>query len=145
MMGDTIRLNFGPPKFVVRCFPVDRKLGPVVLEVPMGAQLLGVKPPDHDPTKVYFWWAVPLDERPKSKLKFLIVEEEQPFEVEEHTSVVELDDGTMMEELHTHIQGVTFWTEPLVTTNGTGIKTVHVLEVLEDYDVSDPSVTPEPE
>ena len=129
-MDDTIRLNFTPPKFTVRRFPVPRKLGPVFFEMPVGSQLLGIDAPTHDPTAILFLWAIPVKERPTERLKFLVVEEGQPFEVEECVGTVEMDDGSVYEEVHTHLAGIGFWSE--VSSDDGSYKTIHVLEIVAD-------------
>jgi hypothetical protein len=137
-MGDTIRLNFTPPKFTVRRFPVPRKLGPVFFEMPVGSQLLGIDAPDHDPTAILFLWAIPVKERPTTRFKFLVVEEGQPFEVEECSGFIEMEDGTVYEETHTHLDAVGFWSE--VSDDDGSYKTIHVLEIIDD----DPVVVERP-
>lgn len=130
MAEDTIRLNFGPPKFAVRCLPVPRKPGDVVFQIPVGAQLLRVEAPDHDKDQVHFWWAIPDEDRPQVSAKFLIVEEGQPFPVEECVGTMELDDGTVIEEVHSHLQSVGFWTERVLKGDGTLLfKSFHVLDL----------------
>ncbi len=144
MGDDTIRLNFTPPKFTVRRFPVPRKLGPVFFTVPIGSQLLGIDAPTHDPTAILFLWAIPVQERPTERVKFIVVEEGQPFEVEECSGIVEMEDGTMYEEVHTHLQGIGFWSE--VSEDDGSYKTIHVLEIVaDDLPVAvEPVVEPEP-
>ena len=101
--------------------------------MPAGSQLLGIEAPDHDPTAILFFWAFPCSEdRPKIRSKFLVVEEDQPFTVEECSGVVELEDGTVYEEVHVHIEKVGFWTE-LDKEDGS-FKTMHVLEIIDDDD-----------
>lgn len=138
-MGNTIRLNFGPPKFAVRRFSVARKLGTIFLEIPLGSQLVGIDAPDHNPEALLFFWAVPLDEdRPKSKVKFLIVGEEEPFAVEECSGIIELNDGSVYEEVHTHLDAVGFWTEP---AEDGSFRTFHVLELVDDEPVESDTET----
>lgn len=148
MADDTIRLNFAPPKFTVRRFPVPRKLGPVFFEMPVGSQLLAVSAPDHDPTAILFHWAIPVNERPTERLKFLVVEEGQPFTVTECTDFVDLGDGTVYEETHAHLAGVGFYTE--VSDDDGSYKTMHILEIVPDEDptedaAEEPSPEPPPE
>ncbi len=122
MGDDTIRLNFTPPKFTVRRFPVPRKLGPVFFTVPIGSQLLGIDAPTQERTTMVG----------------------QPFEVEECSGIVEMEDGTMYEEVHTHLQGIGFWSE--VSEDDGSYKTIHVLEIVaDDLPVAvEPVVEPEP-
>lgn len=129
---ETIRLNFVPPQFVVRCFPVERKTGPISLSVPDGAQLLYVDTPVHDPKAIHFWVAVPTDRRKIVQANFIVVEEGQPFDAQECSDDVELPDGSIYSDHHVHFGPVGFWTEPVADAEGSGrFTTFHILELDE--------------
>lgn len=139
MSDNTLRLKFGPPKYVMRCLKVPRARGIVSIGIPLGGQITELIAPEHEPESLHFWCLMSVENREIRFTRFLIVDADTPFDVEECSSVVELEDGTVMEEVHIHVNPVGSWTEKVVNEDGSvDYRTAHVLEILEeDHDEVD--------
>lgn len=95
---EEIQVNFGPPRFVIKAFPVAKKSGDFSLSIPLGSQFMGIDAPAFDPENVHVMWAISLTDLPNMITKMRVVYEGESFGAEPEVETYELEDGSILEE-----------------------------------------------